>query len=426
MNKPNRPERDRTEAIIAEKAIIGIFLMDSKLTDSSLLDSISGRLKPGDFIDSQFGELYGVMVDRRALDLPIEPPALLPEAKRIFGTVGTLAELINEVPNTAHADYYADQVIKHSKLRQLEVIASDIAQQTRDATETPESIVAGIEHRLSQIGGDKRNDAATAYDAGIQLIAELDDQAKRRPVFIGIENVDRIVGGIMPGELVVLAARPGNGKTSLAMQMVKRLSSRNRPSLFVSLEMRRTELIARVLCGMAEVDSRIVRSGQASPEQMQRLIAATQELDGQPLTIFDPPTATLPQIRAMARMQKGIGGLDLLCVDYIGLVKPRDRKVTRTEQVSEIVGGLKRLAKELEVPVLALSQLNRQADGTEPRLSHLRESGSVEQDADIVLFLHREGEHSNNFKLIAGKHRHGETGSLTVVFDPRTTTFGTA
>ena len=127
MNKPNR---QRTDAAIAEKAILGIFLMDSKLTDSSLLDSISGRLKPDDFFDSQFGELLGVMVDRRALNLPVEPTALLPDAKRIFGSAGTLGELINEVPSTTHAHYYADQVIKHSKLRRLEVIASDTVSYT--------------------------------------------------------------------------------------------------------------------------------------------------------------------------------------------------------------------------------------------------------------------------------------------------------
>ena len=175
---------------------------------------------------------------------------------------------------------------------------------------------------------------------------------------------------------------------------------------------------------MTDVDSRDVRSGAVDEQGIKKLAEMTITMDGRPLTIYDPPTATMPQIRAMAKMIKGMGGLELLCVDYIGLVTPRDRRSQRTEQVSEIVGSLKRLAKELEVPVLALNQLNRQADNAEPRLSHLALSGSVEQDADIVIFLHRENQNSNDFKMIVAKHRHGETGAMTMQFDPSSTSFG--
>ena len=413
--------RDLHGTEISERAALAICLM-SPIS----IDQMSAIISGDDFFDSQFGELFGLMVNRRSLELPTEPVALLPDAKHIFGPEvarGVIGDLIGNVPGIHHAKYYADQVKKYSKLRELELIASEI-KQACSSGETPESIAASVEHRISQIGTAKASYESTAYEAGMELIESLEDSKSGRPVMVGIDLVDRTVGGFMPGELVILAARPGCGKTSLAMQVVENLTNQNRPALFVSLEMRRTELIARVLCGMTDVDSRQVRSGNLELEDIGKLADATKTLDGQPLTIFDPPTSTLPQIKAMAKMIKGISGLEMLCVDYIGLVKPRDARSQRSEQVSEIVGGLKRMAKELEVPVLALSQLNRMADGSEPRLSHLSLSGSVEQDADIVMLLHRESENSHDFKLIIGKHRHGETGSMAIQFDPSTTSFG--
>ena len=198
---------------------------------------------------------------------------------------------------------------------------------------------------------------------------ELNTPTTRRPVFTGIERFDRVAGGLLPGELEIIAARPGNGKTSLAMQIGNRLARLDRPVLFVSLEMRAAELVGRLLCGSTGIDSRHLRRGQVDPAKFADEIA---DMAGTPLTIFDPPAATMQRIRAVAKMQKAATGLELLIVDYIGLVQPRDRKIPRHEQVAEITGGLKQLAKELDTPVIALCQLNREADGADPKLSHLR------------------------------------------------------
>ena len=400
-----------------EEAIIGCVLLDP-----TILDSVGGELSATDFADDQLGKLFAVMVDRHDAGLPANDTALLiPDARPIFGetAAGTLAELATKVPHAAHAIFYAKQISEASRRRQLSAIGTEIVTRCEDATETVEGVTGFASARLESIGADATSQATNIHDAGEALVAELLRPSTRRPVMTGIDSVDQVAGGLLPGELEIIAARPGNGKTSFAMQIAKRLADQSRPVLFVSLEMQATELVGRILCGIANVDSRHLRRGQVEPA---KIANANAELEGLPLTVFDPPTATMQQIRAVAKMQAASAGLDALFVDYIGLVQPRDRRQPRTEQVSEITAGLKRLAKELAVPVFALCQLNRQADGAEPKLSHLRESGSVEQDADVVVFIHRVNQ-SNEFKLIIGKHRHGETGSLSVTFDAKATRF---
>ena len=239
----------------------------------------------------------------------------------------------------------------------------------------------------------------------------------------------------MPGELGILAARPAMGKTALAMQKALHNARQGRRVLFVSLEMRNRELARRLLCQEAELDSRLLRGRRVDAAARARLQAAHEELAGLPIRLWDPASATLAEIRGVARHMRATGGLYLLIVDYLGLIKPSadSKRLQRHEQVQQTSAGLKELAKELCIPVLALCQLNREADGEEPRLSHLRESGAIEQDADMVLLLHhpeREQSKSGNQKkriayLIIGKHRHGETGRIKLQWHPSETRFST-
>lgn len=397
----------------SERALVGSILLER-----TILDTLSSQIGASDFFDQQLGKLYSILVDRNDADLPSDPVALLPTAKEIFGETAsaTLSELFLEVPNIGHVDYYASQVIEASKKRKLELIADSIRDDSRSADKA-------VEHAISQlesIGSRESGSVTSAYDAGTELIDSLSENESRRPVFTGIDTVDQIVGGLLPGELQIIAGRPGSGKTAFAMQVAKKQSDAFRPVLYVSAEMTKSELVARVLCGITGIDSRIIRRGQASDQMMAQLKEANADLDETPLLIYDKPAPTVQKIRALAKIQKANGGLDLLVVDYIGLMTPRDRRVSRHEQVGEITGMLKQIAKELSVPVIALSQLNREADGAEPKLSHLRESGSIEQDADIVLFIHRSGDQS---KLIVGKHRHGDTGIFSITFDAARTRF---
>lgn len=324
----------KTDIIPSERALIG-----SVLLDSTILDTLSGRICVSDFYDSQLGMLFSVLVDRNDAGEPVDPVTLLPAAKGIFGetAAATLAELFYEVPNVCNAEYYASQVIEAAKRRKLEVIADNIRDMVDDDSRSADDVAENAVNRLESIGTHESGSVTSAYDAGAELI-----------------------------------------------------------------------------------DSRIIRRGQASEEMMVRMKEANDDLNETPLMIYDKPAPAVQTIRALAKIQKSIGGLDLLVVDYIGLLTPRDRRISRHEQVGEITGMLKQIAKELEVPVIALSQLNREAEGAEPRLSHLRESGSIEQDADIVLFIHRSGKES---KLIVGKHRHGDTGSFPITFDAKRTRF---
>ena len=392
------------------------------MLDPTHIDAIGDRLSGDDFADRELGKFFEVLRDRHDAGLPVNDASLLASAGReVFGdkALTMIGELAIELPHAAHGKHYAERVIAGSRRRKLLALSEEIRDRC-NAVDDPDEITRFVDAKLPAIGLRTASKPVTAFEAATQLIAELESPSERRPIRSGIDSLDNVAGGLMPGELEIIAARPGAGKTSFAMQIAKRVAQQNRPVMFVSLEMRSTELIGRILAGDSGVDGSQLRNGQADPA---RLMPAVADLDGMPLVISDPPTASMAQIRALAKMQAATRGLDLLVVDYIGLVKPRDRKIPRTEQVAEISGALKRLAKELEIPVIALCQLNRQADGAKPILSHLRESGAIEQDADVVLFLHREEQNGNGFKIIIAKHRHGQTGELSAIFDAKRTTF---
>jgi replicative DNA helicase len=359
------------------------------------------------------------MVDRHDAGQPITPNALLPECRKIFdaAAAGTLAELITHCPDTGHIAYHVGRIAKASRRRRLATVLSDCIADIDDAAIGVSDIEGKIEGELTRIRERSSIGATVAYTAGMELVNELVDGDQGQPVHTGINKVDRLAGGIMPGETMVIAARPGGGKSTLGMQIAKHTADRHRPVLFVSLEMRRQELIGRTLCGLAEVDASKIRQGNASNDIKKQLLQANAKLDGVPLFIADPPTATLQEIRALARLQQAKAGLSLLVIDYLRLIKPRDNRIDRRLQVAESTTGLKRLAKELQIPIVMLCQLNRAADREEPKLSNLAESAAVEQDADVVVFIQQDDE--NDFRLIYAKHRHGQTGSFRVNFDRR-------
>jgi len=383
------------------------------------LDVAATRISAADFLDSQLGELFSLMVDRHDAGQPITPQSLLPDCRSIFGktAAATLAELIGFCPDTGHVRFYVDRVAEASRRRRLAVLLSDCMADIDDVSNGVSEIEGRIEGGLSQIRQRSTIGSTDAYQAGCELVEELIDADQGRPVNTGIYNVDTKAGGLMPGETMVIAARPGGGKSTLGMQMAIHTAKQNRPALFVSLEMRRQELIGRTLCGIAEVDASRIRQGTADDRIKKQLLVANGQLDGVPLFIADPPTATLAKIRALARLQMAKTGLGLLVVDYLRLIQPRDTRIDRRLQVAESTAGLKRLAKELQIPIVMLCQLNRAADREEPKLSNLAESAAVEQDADVVVFIQHDGQ--DNWRLIYAKHRHGKTGGYDVNFDRR-------
>lgn len=243
----------------------------------------------------------------------------------------------------------------------------------------------------------------------------------------GIAAFDEVTGGWHPGDLVILAARPGVGKTSLATQVALYLATRHRLAGVVSLEMEATQIVLRLVSAWLNIDIRALRSREIEPSNRAKLrdLASEYGDSDMPLDIWSPPTTTLSGIRGYAKRLALQGDLALLVVDYLQLVRPRDYRAPREQQVAEASRGLKAIAKELAVPVLCLSQMNRDAEktGRAPRLSDLRESGGIEQDADSVVFIHQAEQHTAEPQLIIAKQRFGGTGSITVHFDGARTTF---
>ncbi len=252
----------------------------------------------------------------------------------------------------------------------------------------------------------------------------------------GFMGFDYANGGLHAGELVILAARPGGGKTSIALQIAAHSAMKQRDVLFVSLEMSGAELMIRVLCGLATVDSAAIRTGRLTERDLGHLEQAGDQFAGAKLTIDDRASVTAADIRRAARRCKRQGGLSLVVVDYLQRLTAADARAKRYEQVGAMTADLKTLARELNVPVLCLCQLNREVEkggNGRPKLSNLRESGNIEQDADVVAFVHRpevfepsDPDLVGKAELIVEKNRNGPTGTFPLLWDARTTTFSDA
>jgi replicative DNA helicase len=398
----------------AEHALIG-----SILIDPSNVSHVSGEVSARDFADFDLGCLWDALVTLQESGTPIGDMAVVvPELRRMRlpGGVADGACLMRLIQSgiACHARNYAAEVKKASKLRQQSQVAAELARLVLAPEADPDRIASWLEAATVSTGTHRADCRQFGVVADEWLTELQTSQFRERIVMSGIYELDERVGGWLPGELVILAARTSVGKTAMAMQITSDLAERSRPVLFVSLEMKDRELVGRILCGAAEVDNRRIRNGRHNGHDVAQLKVQADRLRPNPLFIWAPHRATTGKIRAMAKRMQAVKGLDLLVVDYIGLIQPADSKRQRYEQIGQMTGDLKAIAKELNVPVLALCQLNRDADGQEPRLSQLRESGSIEQDADVVLFIHRESREKPEATLIVAKHRHAEVGKMTL------------
>lgn len=399
-----------------ERALVGSLLLEPALADTIQIDRSMFR-------DGQLGELYELIRLKLAAKEPTNITAICADAQKIFigQTAGELATLFTSITSQSlpnEVAYYAKNIRENYRLTKLCNLSENIALKTKDVKANSADLANEMKNGLSAIYDiEGEASAFTFEECCINLVEEMENENDENPVIeTGLHRVDEAIGGFCAGELVVIAARPAVGKTILAMQIARHNSiAENKRCLVFSLEMTKSELTSRVVCGHAGVDSRKKRRNELNQSERRQIVEAVRELHGIPLSIIDKPGICIEEICAVARVDARRSPLDLVVVDYIGLVKPSDKSRQRTEQVAEITFALKNLAKELSVPVIALSQLNRQADDSPPKMSHLRESGAVEQDADIVLFLHPEQAMSNNITLICGKHRHGTAGSLELV-----------
>lgn len=417
---------DQTELDTHERGVVSAMLADPSIIDEMTVDLDTSMLQNNDWRAA-----YDAIVKTHLGGASLEDRNALGALMHKLGasvdrcTVKAIRQLKNEgVP--ANRRWYVREIRESWQKRQVCAIAGGVAGRVK--VDTAESAVAWIEAQLDRLlTGGGAIETRRAEVIADQVLSSLRESQVTKPgVMTGIYDLDNFLGPLMPGELVVVAARPGCGKTSLAMQIAQHVATRGQV-LFVSLEMKDQELIRRSLSALSGVNSRSLRESKVSDAEFDQLLAARQSLTGMKLEIAAPPRATVQQICGSAKYRRAIEGLRLLVVDYIGLVQVsgEDRRIDRHLQVASITSALKALAKDLDLPVIALAQLNRDAQNREPTLANLRESGAIEQDADIVLLIHHpeDGSFNRQVDIHVAKHRHGDTGIVALQWEPATTSF---
>ena len=358
------------------------------------------------------------------------------------GGAAYLARLSGAVPNAAHAVYYSGIVTEKAVFRKLIESSTDILRDAYDQACTAKELCAQAEQKVFAIMDGRSSSAVSSisdvlHQAMDRMEARMRDDYVEGGAETGLADFDEKTGGLHNGELIILAARPSMGKTALAMNISEHVAFVQKlPVLFVSLEMSGIELADRMLCSLARVNGHRLRNGTLAPDDQDRLVSKANEISDSPLFVDDSPSRTVSEIAAAARRIKRRGGeLGLIVIDYLQLIEPDNSRDPRQEQVAKIARRLKGVARELEVPLLCLSQLNRQAEDSKdhrPRLSHLRESGAIEQDADVVMFVHREEyyhrgdertQYAGQAEIIIAKQRNGPIGDVPLTWEADYTRF---
>lgn len=417
----------------AERGVIGAMLLDPYVCDDVVM-----LIGPDDFYSDANGRIFRKMIEMRndgvGLDaLLLRDRLMQSEELEAVGGDAYLAELVSSVHVTAHAVHYAGIVRDKATLRQLIHASAAIL---RDSYE-PETLTKELLNRAAQdifevCENRTNNQVYDIRQVMLETFSQIDARLEGHTdgIATGFSELDNMTGGMHPAELIILAARPSMGKTALALNITDHVAVEQKiPTLFVSLEMQRMELAQRLLCSRGRIDSNKFRGQFMSKEDRQTLIDASNDIGEAPLFIDDSPGRSLAEIAAVGRRLKRQHALRFIVIDYLGLIEPDNMMDSRQEQVAKMARRLKGLARELNLPILCLAQLNRQAeqgkerDGHRPKLSHLRESGAIEQDADVVLFVHREERYVSReeaeergllgkAELMIAKQRQGAIGDI--------------
>lgn len=424
----------------AEESVLGAMMLSS----AAIADVVE-VLQPDDFYRSVNGRIYEALRGLYAKGEPVDIVTAVETMKRqgSLEDVGGhlyLRDLVDQVPTPASAIHYARIVSQTALLRRLIGAAADVMDMAYSAPSDPEGVADAAEQRIYDVARrDDRDEVAALRELVDQAMVDLENIQNREAAYTGLptgfRDLDDMMSGLQPGNLVIIAARPGIGKSSLAMNVARNVAVSGRSVSVFSLEMSRFEIGMRLLCAEARVPWDRIRNKRVGPDDWSRVVQAAEVLHDAPLAIVDAGNVNIVDIRAKARrMRTGRTGLDLIIVDYLQLMTSAHsrRPDNRQQEVAEISRSLKLLAKELEIPVVALSQLNRNPEtraDKRPQLSDLRESGSLEQDSDVVMFIHRDDadpEKKREAELILAKHRNGPTGSVRLNFEPALTQFRNA
>lgn len=411
----------------AEQSILGALLIDK-----DAIVKIAGFLKPDHFYKPVHGEIFSAILALYEKRQPVDLVTLTDELKSMqkydfVGGAGYLTTLVNIVPTSAHIEHYSQIVKDRATKRKLISGAAKITEWAFEEDREVKDLLDESERELFSISQEHvTRNFLPIKDALAESFDRLEEMHKKkgglRGVSTGFRDLDNVLSGLQESNLVILASRPSMGKTTLAMNIAQHASTKEKVSVGIfSLEMSKEQLVDLMLSSEANVDAWRLTTGNLTEEDFSRLSDAMGELAESNLYVDDTPGISIMEMRTKARRLQLEKGLDLLVVDYLQLVRsPRDLD-NRVAEVSEISQSLKNLARELKIPVLALSQLSRAVEirggNKPPQLSDLRESGAIEQDADVVMFLYREDQESkDDIKLIVAKHRSGPLGEVDLKF----------
>jgi replicative DNA helicase len=421
----------------AEESVLG-----SLLIDPEAIEAIASLVRPEDFYHPRNRDIYGAMLrlyDRRQ---PTDFVMVCDELERAdllerIGGVSYLARILTVVPTSIHVEHYARIVQRTSMMRRLIAVAGRIAaigyedeSEVTSALERAEQELFAVTQLRVTRDFQHIRDLLAEYLQQIQIGAEIDTSGAAVPT--GFYHLDRLLGGFQRSDLIILAARPSIGKTALALNMARNAAVRfNMTTAIFSVEMSRLQIAQRFLTTESGVDSTRVREGRLNEVDLRKLSGAVETLSRSPIYIDDTPGITISDLRAKARRLHAEQPIDLIVVDYLQLVGGSVPE-NRVQEISEVSRSLKGLARELNVPVLALSQLSRAVESRSPHipmLSDLRDSGSIEQDSDVVIFIYREDYYDRESErrgladLYIAKHRNGPTGMVTLKFLESNTQF---
>jgi replicative DNA helicase len=409
----------------AEESVLGALLLDK-----DAVIAVAEFLRPEDFYDERHGKIFESCLSLYEERTPVDVLTVTDRLRKLkslkeVGGAAYLSDLVNKVPTAAHVEHYGKIVKQAATKRLLLSSANRILGLSFDEGISAEELLDKAE---AEIFGLSQEHVSKGFihvkDALAESFDRLDELHKQgeglRGVPTGFADLDDTLAGMQKSNLLILAARPGVGKTSLALNIIQSLAVKyKRPVGFFSLEMSKDELIERLLVGQADIDAWKLKTGKLDADEFTKLSDAFGILAEAPIYIDDTPALSILEMRTKARRLQVEKGLDLLVIDYLQLARSRQLE-NRVQEVSEISQGLKNLARELKIPILCVSQLSRAVEqrGTKrPQLSDLRESGSIEQDADVVMFLWREDdENLENYTLDIAKHRNGPLKTIKLFF----------
>ena len=435
--QPSRSPRVPPHSIDAEESVLGAVLLSSDAANVAL-----ETLRSEDFYKPAHQQIFDIVQQLFDASEPIDAVTVSEGLRRDgsldrMGGIDFLTNLIDSVPSTSNVEYYAGIVEEHSLRRRLLKVGGDIGVIASEMTEPIAEVVDKAEQAVFAVAERQVGDGLQPIDDLLGPAIEKAEELQRSGsavtgISTGFRDLDRKLAGLHPTNLVIIAARPGMGKSALALNMSQNVALNGNTVAIFSLEMSREEVVTRMLCAKGRIDSQKLRTGNLNESDFTKLSNAAGALYKQNIFVDDSPGLTVTEIRAKCRRIRRRPGLDLVVVDYLQLMNGTGQE-NRQQEIAMISRSLKSLARELQVPIIALSQLNRAVEAREdkrPRLGDLRESGAVEQDADVVMFIYRDEyyfpekvESKGVAEVVISKHRQGGVGKVDMTFLPEYTLF---